>query len=181
MDVQNVINEALIGYDGAQPVIRYLLKNTEYEGIKTDNDRERTRFKFFEKNTNKLILDTEVEVLAVYYDKLQIWSWAWSQTGLRNSENYLSKEILRYALTLESDLAYIKSILTTSRGIIKDETQIDINLAIGSSFIKQPYVYPYFYHVEDSSLIYYFVLLNKEELDKLKEKVSKNNNDNKCI
>ena len=77
---------------------------------------------------------------------IKVWSWAWSQPGLTNSENYLAKEILLYALKLGSDLSYIKSILTTSRGVIKDITQIDINLAIGSSIIKQPYIYPYVFH-----------------------------------
>ena len=171
MDVQSIISNALVEYDTAQPLIRYLLSKTRLEGVKTSTDIERTRFKFIDKGTNKVILDTEVETLAVFYDKLKVYSWAWSQTGLTNAENYLAKEILLYALKLESDLSYIKSILTTSRGLIKDANQIDINLAIGSSIIKQPYIYPFVYPIESNHLVYYFILLNKTDLDKLKREV----------
>lgn len=172
MNVQHIISEALIEYDNAMTVIRYLLKNTRYEGTKTNIDSQRTKFKFIDIRTGEVVLDTEVEILAVFYDKLSVWSWAWSLTGLTNAENYFSKEILLYALKIGSELSYIKSILTTSRGIIKDLTQVDINLAIGSSIIKQPYIYPYIYPIDNGNLIYYSILLNKTELDKLHEKLS---------
>lgn len=171
MNLQHVISEALVEYDAARPVIRYLQKNTDFDGVKSTNDTVRTKFKFSDKNTNEVIVDTEVETLAIFYDKLDVWSWAWSQTGLTNAENELSKKILMYALKLDPDLSYLKSILTTSRGPIYDVTQIDINLAIASSIIKQPYIYPYIHRVEDQNLIYYIILLNKEELDKLKNKI----------
>lgn len=171
MSVQHIINESLIQYDKTYNVIKYLLTNTDRETIETNNDSERTRFKFIDKNTKEVVLESEVETLAVFYDKLRIWSWAWSLTGLTTSQNYLSKEILMYALTLDPDLTYIKSILTTSRGIIKDITQIDINLAISTGIIKQPYVYPLVFSIRENNLIYYYVLLNKDALDKLKEKI----------
>jgi len=181
MNVPDIISKALIEYDTAKPVINYLLNNTYYEGFKTNNDYQRSKFKFINKETNEAIIDTEVEILAVYYDKLKVWSWSWSQTGLTNAENYLAKEILLYALKLGSELAYIKSILTTSRGVIKDITQIDINLAIGSSIIKQPYIYPYVYSIDNYNLVYYLILLNRDDLDKLgqklNQKLEKNNTD----
>lgn len=175
MNVPDIISKALIEYDTVRPTIGYLIKQTNLEGNKTNSDQKRTVFRFFDRKNNELILETEVEILAVYYDKLKIWSWAWSQTGLKNSENYLAKEILRYALTLESDLSYIKSVLTTSRGIIRDVTQVDINLAIGSSIIKQPYIYPFQYHIENDLLVYYFILLNKNDIDKLGKKLVEEN------
>ena len=171
MSVQHIINEALIEYDTVEPVISYL-KKTIIQGIKTTSDTERSRFKFVNEN-GEVLLDTEVELLAVFYDKFNIWSWAWSLTGPTNAENYLSKEILLYALKLGSDMAYIKSILTTSRGVIKDITQIDINLAISSSIIKQPYVLPFIYTINDSNLIYYFILLNKADLEQIGKKIAK--------
>lgn len=172
MDIPHIISEALIEYDSAQPVVKYLQNNAYIEGFKTTSDLERSKWKFVDKETDEVLIETEVEYLAIFYDKLNVWSWAWSQTGLTNSENYLSKDILMYALKLESDLSYIKSILTTSRGVIKDPTQIDINLAIGASFIKQPYIYPFEYKIDNYNLIYYVVLLNKNDLDKLKNKIS---------
>lgn len=174
MDVSSIISNALIYYDSAKPVIRYLKKYTYYSGYKTTTDYERSTFTFRDNETKEIVLETEVEILAVYYDKYKIWSWAWSQTGLSNSENYLSKEILLYALGLRSELSYIKSILTTSRGIIGDTNQIDINLAVGSSVIKQPYIFPFIFPIDNNYLIYYFILLNKEELDKLNQKLTQN-------
>lgn len=170
MNVQSIISNAIVEYDTAQPTIRYLLKNTHVDGIKGNTETERIKFKFIDNKTKELIVDTEVETLAVYYDKLKIWSWAWSQTGLLNAENYLSKEILIYALKLGSELSYIKSILTKSRGVITDINQIDINLAISSSIIKQPYIYPYVYPIDNNNLVYYFILLNRESLDALSKK-----------
>lgn len=165
MSVQHIISEALIEYDSALPVIRYLQKNI-IEGVHTTNDTERSRFKIIN-DDGQVLLETEVELLAVFYNKFNIWSWAWSLILPTSAENYLSKEILLYALKLGSDMAYIKSILTTSRGVIKDITQIDINLAISSSIIKQPYIFPFIYHINDNDLIYYFILLNKPELEKI--------------
>ncbi|MEM0354058.1 MAG: hypothetical protein QXW79_00615 [Thermoplasmata archaeon] len=164
---------ALVDYDAAKPVINYLFRKTRVKGVKGGTDTKRTEFTFFDGETNKVVLSTEVEMLAIYYDKMGVWSWAWSQPGLTNAENYLSKEILLYALKLESDLSYIKSILTTSRGIIRDPTQIDINLAVAASIIKQPYIYPYIYKIKDNYLIYFLILLNKSDLDKIKSEIGK--------
>lgn len=165
MNIQHIISSALIQYDAAKPTIRHLMNNAYIEGIKTTVDVERSKFKFFDKKTKELIVDTEVEFLGIFYDKLNIWSWAWSHTGLTNAESYLSKEILQYALRLTSDMSYLKTILTTSRGVIKDVTQVDINVALGSSIIKQPYIYPYVYNIGDYHLIYFVILLNKDALD----------------
>lgn len=173
MDIQYIITNALVEYDSAKPVIKYLQKFTKYEGYKTTVDTERSTFKFIDIKTDEIVIDTEVEILAIYYDKYDVWTWSWSLTGLTNSDNYLAKEILIYALKLGSDMSYLKSILTTSRGVIKDKIQIDINLALGASIIKQPYIYPFIYTINDDKLIYYFVLLNKKDLDELSKKITK--------
>jgi len=165
MNVQYIIPKALIEYDTAKPVIRFLKKETYEEGHKTSTDLERSWLKFYRKDTDELILDTECEILAIFYDKLNVWSWAWSQTGLTNAESYLSKEILFYGLKLESEMSYLKSILTTSRGLIKERIQLDIHLALSSNIIKQPYIYPFIYKVGEHNLIYYYILLNKKKLD----------------
>jgi hypothetical protein len=171
MNIQHIITGALVEYDSSQPTINYLKKNTNLEYIHTQTETKRNIFVFRDKDTNEKILETEVEILGVFYDKFDIWTWAWSQTGLLNSENYLSKEILIYALKLGKEMSYLKSILTTSRGVIKDKTQVDINLALGAYIIKQPYLYPYEYIIKDHKLTYYVILLNKEALQNLGNKI----------
>jgi hypothetical protein len=176
MNNQHIIYNALIEYDTVQPVIRYLLKHTKLIATKTHTDTKRTIFKFVDNTTNEVVLETEVEILGIFYDKLNIWSWSWSIPDLMHSENYLSKEILIYALKLGFDLANVKSILTTSRGTITDRTQVDINVALGAYIIKQPYVYPYIYKINNYNLIYYVILLNRTDLAKLSEKIIKKPN-----
>lgn len=168
MDVQDIISNALTYYDSAHYTIKYLLKKTRLDIKKTQNDQVRSVYKFYDLVTNKLILETEVEIMAIYYDKRNIWSWAWGHIGLYNSENYLSKEMLLYSLNRGSELAYIKSIINTSRGVI-DPMQVDINLAIGCSLIKNKYVYPYIYNYDNYNLIYYIILLDQEKLEKLEK------------
>ena len=171
MNVEHIISEALVEYDSARPVTRYLQKNTNFKGFKSPSDTIRTKFTFFDNVTKEKVLETEVEFLAIYYDKLDVWSWAWSTPGLTSAENYLSKEVLLYALKLDPELSYLKSLLTTSRGVIQDPIQIDINLAVATSIIKQNYIYPYVHPVNNYKLIYFLILLNKKDLDKLKEKL----------
>ena len=172
MNVQDIIKNSLIEYDNTRSVIKYLHEKTDYWGTKAESEYTRTKMHFEDKETGKTILTTEVETLAIFYDKLNIWSWAWSHPGLLNSENYLAKEILIYSFKLGSELSYIKTILTTSRGVIKDRMQIDINLAISSSIIKQPYIFPYVYPVDGHELVYFLILLNDEDLNKLKEQIN---------
>ncbi len=170
MNVPDIISNALTEYDSVKPTIRYLTKNTIPEIKFPTNAIERTKIAFVTNSEPKqTILETEVELLAVYYDKYQLWAWAWSLSGLNNSTIYLSKKLLIYALDLGADLTYIKSILTTSRGVIKDNIQVDVNLALGSTFIKQPYIYPFITPLgETHNLTYYFILLDHVALQKIK-------------
>jgi hypothetical protein len=181
MNIENIIEKSLQEYDSVKYVIKYLMKNTDLEIIDMKKETERTIYKFLHKETGDVILETETELLAIYYDKFKIWCWAWSIAGLLNSRNFLSKEILIYALKLGMDMSYLKSIFTTSRGIINDATQIDINLALCASIIKQPYIYAHKIDVHtkhdtgsnsDTNYLYHYnILLNKEELDNLGKKL----------
>lgn len=170
MNTPSIIRDALDEYDAATNII-IPLYSMDHEIINATNDHQRSRIIFKDQKTGA-VLDTEFEILAMFYEKLNVWSWAWSQPGLYNSENYLAKEILRYSLELGSEMTYIKLLLSTSRGIIHDRMQIDINLAVSSSFIKQPYIYEYHYMIEGHSLSYYFILLDKEGIKKFYEKIN---------
>lgn len=178
MNIQYIIMDALIEYDNAQPTINYLKKNAYYEvEKKSAKDTARNVITFIDKATKKPLFSTEIEIIGIYYASYHIWSWAWAHIGLTNNDTYLSKDILIYALKLDTDMAYLKALLSTSRGEIKSDIQIDINLAICSYIIKQPYIYPIEITVNDKVLIYYYILLNKTELNNLSKKISKNNID----
>jgi hypothetical protein len=176
MSVQDIISNALIEYDAALPLINYLTKNAYLKGKRSEHDTVRSYFAFYDNKTDELIIETEYEILAVYYEKLNIWAWSWGHTGLSSAENYLSKEMLFYALKLEPNYSYIKAILTKSRGIINDLMQIDINIALGVGILKFPYIYPYYYYINDSYLIYYLILINKDGLSKLADELGLKDN-----
>jgi hypothetical protein len=170
-NIPHIITTALVEYDTTSPMIRYLLKQ-KYSVINTSSDTIRSRIMFYDNETDDLIIDTEFEIMGVFYDKLNIWGWSWSHPALLNSEYFLTKEILMYALTLGSELSYLKSILTTSRGVVKDRTQVDINIALGASIIKKPYIYPFIYELKDSSKLYYYlILIDNDGLDRLADKI----------
>lgn len=171
MSVADIIKKALIYYDQTEPVIRYLQTKTTYTGIKTAVDNARTTLTFTDNDSHQIVLETEVEILAVYYDRYHLWSWSWAQTGLKSSENYLAKNLLRYSLDLDHHLTYLKSILFTSRNIIRSPTQIDINLAIAADILKTPYIYPYVYPINNDQLVYYLILLNVDQLNLLMKNI----------
>ena len=172
-NIQDIISQSLVYYDKSQPVIKYLYNNTFRLNNNINSNYRRIIFEFYDRITRELVVSTEVELLGMYYNKYKIWEWAWANPGLRISENYLSKEILRWALSLDIDMTTIKSILITSRDEIKDNIQIDINVALGASILKQPYIYTYNYYINGFNLVYYFVLLNQKDLDILSDKIAK--------
>ena len=172
-NIQDIISQSLVYYDKSQPVIKYLYNNTFRLNNNINSNYRRIIFEFYDRITRELVVSTEVELLGMYYNKYKICEWAWANPGLRISENYLSKEILRWALSLDIDMTTIKSILITSRDEIKDNIQIDINVALGASILKQPYIYTYNYYINGFNLVYYFVLLNQKDLDILSDKIAK--------
>lgn len=162
MNIDSVINQGLYENDSKRLLLRYLEENTRIN-LKYELDPQRSKLEFYDKQTNKLIVSTEVERLAAYYEKYGIWVWAWSVPMLFHSENSLSIEILKHTLQLDNEYVYIKTIFTTSRGIIDDPIQIDINLALCGQLLKKPYIMTW----KDGAVVWYIVLLNNEDLDKL--------------
>lgn len=174
MNVKNVIFDSLINYDAAKPAIDYLLENTRDEVITSTSDMKRSVIKFFNKKTDELVLESEFEILGVYYNKYNIWYWGWAMPTNFKSETFISKELLLYAANLDYSFAYIKMLLCTSRSVISDQTQIDINIAVSSDIIKKPYIYPSYTIEGDLELVYYIILINNEKLDELLKSIKKN-------
>lgn len=168
MNSAYVVTRFLEEYDMTRSTIRYLLQNTYQQSVPSKHDMDRRILKFYHIKTDELVLETETEIMAVYYTRYGVWTWAWSIIGLLDAEYFLSREILLYALKLDVDLAYIKRILTTSRGVIKNDTQIDINLAVSAGITKKPYIFPIVTKVEGYYLIYYMILIDTAKLDALK-------------
>lgn len=163
MNVNDIINESLINYDSTYSIINHL-KNRPHNFEKSKINFIRDKIIFIEPRTGESFLETEVELLAMYHTEYKLWIWSWSMADLSEHENYLSKEILLYALKLEKEMYPIKSLLINSRMIVNDASQMDIILAISSNIIKQPYLFP----IKNDMYIYYYILLDKQQINKLK-------------
>lgn len=167
MNPHNIIINSLIEYDKRQEVIQYLKNNCKCEVTYTKNEFEKSIFTFIHHDTDEIILKTEVESVGSFYEKYNVWHWAWTSPILLNSQNNLSKKIIKYAIDLPPEMSYIRSILITSKGIVKDWFQIDINLAISGFIVKQPYIYVLSNFDGEYHSYHFYFLLNKEELDKI--------------
>jgi hypothetical protein len=173
MNVQHILSKALEDYDRTVPVIKYLIDTClQPEVIRDQSGNNRTVFIFKSKTTKEIILETEVETFAIYANAHKVWSWAWAIPGFNLVENSLSRDILVHALSMEPQLAYIKAIITTSRGRITNPTQLDINLALGTCLIKNTYIYPFIYEIEKGQgVCYYNVLINTTALKEIGNKI----------
>jgi len=164
MTIQYIISKALEDYDAYKPVSDKLTKkNNRVEVINSKEDTKRDIIKIFDKN-NKLLVESEYEILGLYYPTTNIWTWGWAAPELKHPHNFLSHEIFNHVMSWDNEKLYIKSMLINSRSSITDEIQIDINLAICTSIIKHYVIYPLVKTNETSSVVIYLILLNNHQL-----------------
>lgn len=169
--MENIIINALNQYDEAIEIVKKIVSKCTISITYSNNNYKRGSIQFTD-NKSGIKIETDFEWLAIFYEKINLWSWAWSLPGLKESENYLSKDILKYSLNLDANMSYIKLILSTSRGIINDTTQIGINLAICTYIIKHPFVYPQTSIVDGYEYVKYLVLIDNEKIKSFFEKIN---------
>lgn len=166
-----VIADALLAYDKGQRIINHL-RNTAYiVSVPSDSDLKRGKMIFKDKKTDEIIFESEIEMMGAYYDGYKIFIWSWAQAQLRRPYIYLTKKALQYALDLEPNKVYLRSILSLSRGTVTHPIQVDINVATCAYLIKQPYIMPLISSVGNGTLVRYVILLNKQGLRNLESKI----------
>lgn len=166
MVVEHIIQDGLIKFDQSHEKLKLLNEYTT-EIIANHNDDIRTKIIFRNKITNEKMLETDVEYLAYYYPLYKTWAWAWADSNLSHSEKYLSKQLLLWALDRSAEYLYIRSNLITSRTILQNEIQIDINIALAIEILKKPYIYKFDYQVGTDILTVYFILIDSKSIEKL--------------
>lgn len=166
-----VIADALLAYDKAKPVIGWLRMHTKLEFIASNSDLTHGKLVFRHKETNEVVLETEFEYMAAYYGGYGVFIWSWAQAHLTRPYIYLTRKALDYALNLEADKVYIKSLLTLSRGSISHPIQVDINIALCAYLIKRPYIYAISTDAGGHPLLRYAVLLNTEGIKQLESHI----------
>jgi hypothetical protein len=134
-----LIKNSLEYYDNCQPFIQKLINKINYIKIITRNDIN-DEFIFYD-DDNKQIFRSKIETISIFIPHSKTWKWAWSNPFSKYKNTLISREILNYALTLnsENDL-FLKLILLNSKIIIKNDYQLDIYLAIFAFLSKKPFI-----------------------------------------
>jgi len=166
MNKNNIVTNSLSYLDKNHEKYEHLLKDIthiSYSDI-TDKDMERRTIYFYNKE-GKLIFNSKFEFIGQYSNN--IWTWAWSIPKLSKNATYLSRKILEYGLDLSAeDDIFLKNELVTSRFIIRNKVQLDINTAIAAYITKNPLIFKF-----SSSQVHL------EEDKKIKIDIDNTNND----
>ena len=135
--------------------------------IQNDKDMERNKILFYNKK-NDVILESEYEIIGLFYKKYNLWSWGWAIPSLKKNETYIIKKLLNYALDIDisrtnnKSFGFIKTELINSRSKITDELQLHIHLALASYLSKNKIIYKRKYYLSEEPedfIIYYLFIL----------------------
>jgi len=142
-DISNIIKNSLEYYDNNQIKNNKFINKIKY--IKTINNENVTdEIIFYDKNKKK-IFKSRFELLAQYLPSKQIWKWAWSIPSMPKKDSLISRNIINYAFDLEETNKYpLKEILINSNINIKNNNQLDINIALSSFLTKIPLILKYY-------------------------------------
>jgi len=112
--------------------------------------------------------DFNCELLGYLDNQNHIWIYSWVLNNRTLSHTKISRELLEYGLKLEPDSNtdehfLIKSLLVNSRIQIDESLQLDINLAIYTSLLRDKikFIYPEKRYLDDSNknfVTYYYLI-----------------------
>jgi len=168
--IDSVLFNSLEYYDQFQPKIQKILDNIEYIKI-IDGGNINDEYIFYDSNDN-IIFKSRVETLSIYTPQNNTWKWSWSVPFAKFKNTLISRKILEYAFTLNSDTdLLLKSTLINSKIIISNQYQLDIYLALAAMLSKKPFILRiYLYPLVDDenenkneNIYYYKKLLNHPE------------------
>lgn len=138
----NIILNALEYYDKNNEFFYKFFKLIRFIII-TKNTGKRNKIELYDENKN-LLIATEYEVIGKYYSGASVWVWAWTDPSLSKYQNSVSKQILVYGIELDpSKDILLKLQLITSKIIITNEIQLDVQLAVSSYISKQKLIFKY--------------------------------------
>ena len=146
----NTIKSALEYYDLYQFKIINFLKKIEYIKITIINNLTPS-INFYDINKN-LLFESSYEIVGMYKQNNNIWKWGWSISHFNNNENSISRNILNYAINLDSGITneiILKSEILDSKILIKNNLQLDIYLALSAYLTKIPFIFKFPYIIDD--------------------------------
>ncbi len=142
----NIVNDALKYYDGNNDKYKHIKKQIKFvkNAIVDIKDIEGLKLVFFDENMNELFT-SRVEILAKYYNVINVWVWGWSLPSINKYLTSIIRKVFLYGTDIDlnknSANVLLKNELVTSRFRIDDDVQIDIHCAISSYLAKKPFVF----------------------------------------
>ena len=175
-NISNLIPLALEYFDNNNQNLEDFINKIDSkktETIKNKKDMEKNKILFFDKNSKKL-LESEYEVIGIFYKKYNTWIWSWAIPGLSKNQVLTSRKLLDYALDIDlnqdnnKQFEYIKSELVTSRSKINSKLQLDIYLALVSYLSKKKFIYKqrFYINTDDSNdyIDYFLFIINEDKV-----------------
>jgi len=167
--VDSIIKNSLEYYDSYQLKIQDILNKIDYIKVNYKNNIN-DEYIFYDCDDN-IIFSSSVETLSIFIPQTKTWKWSWSIPFSKYKNTLISREILKYAFTLnpENDL-FLKSTLVNSKIIIKNNYQLDIYIALSSMLSKKPfilklYLVPWeekYINNKNTEYIYYYKKIHNE-------------------
>lgn len=134
-----MLKNILETYDMNKTMMDKKLKDMRYYKIIYNKINEMDEMVIYEKN-KKEIFKSKIQILGIYIPNHKLWKWGWSLFVTRKL-NYLSKEVLKYALEINNiNLFFIREPLINSNIKIENELELDLLVAVGSYLTKQPMI-----------------------------------------
>lgn len=152
MDIESLsqtIKKSLENFDNQN--LKYIdyIKN---ENFKIDEHTDDITFNF-----NDYSKTLQYEILGYFDNQSNIWIWGWLLGDLESQFTKASRELLEYGLKLEPksnsyDHFMIKALLVNSRIHIEESIQLDINIAIYSSLMRNKikFIFPRIRYLDES-------------------------------
>jgi hypothetical protein len=162
MDITNLILKSLEYYDNINKKYAIYLEKTS---LLIFND------KVYIKDINyNDILISDFEILGIFDEKEQIFIWSWLLPYLKAENIYITQDLIKYALNLESDTNvnehfFIKSLLLNSRQLIESSFNLELLLSIVSYLSKNKFsfIYPYVQYLNEEKtkkIIVFYLIKN---------------------
>lgn len=144
MNPITLVTNALEYYDQNLETFNSLYKDIRYtKFIKNEGDLDHNQIIFFGEDKKELFRSS-YETIGLYNLEASIWIWAWSVPYFSKNNTNIVRKIWNYGATLDPEMIYIKTELTTSRFQIADPIQLDIHISIASYLSKKPVIYKHF-------------------------------------
>lgn len=146
----NIVINSFIYYDKNKEKYDNITKNVKYVNFpafdKDDKgDIKRKHIVMYDKN-KKPIFSSKYEIIGLYENVSNTWSWAWSVPRFKKNITYISRKILNYGLDLdisEQHSLFLKTELITGKFKIHDPVQLELHAAIASYISKNPFIFKF--------------------------------------